>query len=178
MTRFRPTGRTVGLTRSRGNTLRPVEWIRACESFNAAPSTITIASPLVTAAEFDEFTRPTVVRIRGHIQFSIADITNGNLGLAVYGITIINQGEPPPDPFAQRRGNRWLWWGCMALNEQGTTVDSEDQVSSFVERFDVKSMRKRLVDGSSLVVCFVNLPIGTLAPAMTFSYGSSTLVKE
>jgi hypothetical protein len=59
---------------------------------------------LVMALEFDDFTRPTVVRCRGHLQLESVTAMHAG-GVAAYGITLTNPGEPTPNPFDQRRGN-------------------------------------------------------------------------
>jgi len=172
MTRFmtrRPMGR-IGNARS-GNTLRPVEWIRSCQGpFGIADQPFGVV--IVTPAEFEDFTRPTVVRIRGELWMYVGDVAFGTTFSVVYGITIVNPEEPPPDPLVQRRGNRWLWWGCKAMVQQGSP-DLEDNVTSIRIPFDVKSMRKRLVDGSELQLVLKADVIGVNA-----AVSASTLVKE
>jgi len=176
MTRFTRRAPLRGAARS-GNTLRPVEWIRDCES---NVPLVTSGGPLgiviVEAAEFDDFTRPTVVRIRGSFQARISDVTSGNQAELVYGITIVNPGEPSPDPDAERRGNRWLYWGCMHLiNPPGASLQLVDNISSRWEEFDVKAMRKRMVDGSTLQFVFTS---AGPADQLAISVGASVLIKE
>ncbi len=155
-----------------GNTLRPVEWIRHC----TGPTPIAdlpYAHVIVSPSEFDDFTRPTVVRIHGNVQLYVGDITFSTVFVVTYGITIVNPSEPPPDPLAEARGNRWLWWGCTHLVNQGGTADLEDNTSSFQLPLDIKSMRKRMVDGSELQLVFKADLIGVVAHSST-----SVLIKE
>ncbi len=156
-----------------GNTLRPVEWIRACYGLANLPVNTVELRTLVSPADFDDFTQPTVVRIRGDVFVLFGDVTLGLNAQVIMGITIINPGEPAPDPFSQSRGNRWLWWNCASFV---ATDPPEYGVSAWRIPFDVKSMRKRQVDGSQLV--FVVTQVDPAASPGAYSVGSSTLVKE
>ncbi len=160
----------------RGNALRPVEWIRDCDGPGNVVGETTVGVVIVEASEFDDFTKPTVVRCRGELVLFIGDITFGILADVAYGITIVNPLEVSPPPFDQRRGNRWLWWGCTHLVNQGVSVDLEDGVSLVRLPFDIRSMRKRMVDGSNLQLCIQN--INASSATVTFHVGASTLVKE
>lgn len=180
MPMFRQTGRIVGRTRSPGNVLRPVEWIRKCEFDIVVPAAGlgTLGMTLVTPAEFEDFTRPTVVRIRGELALHLADVTLGNQATVGYGVTLVNPDEPAPGPLGQARGNRWLWWGCCTLyNPPGATLAFEYGTSFWRLPFDIKAMRKRLVDGSSLLLCVV-LDASSGGASVHADMSSSTLVKE
>lgn len=172
MTRFTRRGPARGALPS-GNTLRPVEWIRSCWPLATAPAVGVAEYPLVGGVDFDAFTRPTVVRIRGEVFLYCADTTLGTAQTFVMGITMTNPNELAPNPFVEARGNRWLWWHCATLLANPTL---ESGTSAVRIEFDVKSMRKRLVEGSSLR--FVIAGTDPAAPNGVFAVGASTLVKE
>jgi len=170
----RPTGRSGGLRRStRGNDVRPVEWIRSCYGLAGVGTSSTTSQVLVSAADFDDFTRPTVVRIIGSVFVEYNDLALGLNAQLVMGITMVNPGEPAPSPFLQARGNRWLWWNCVALSAR----DPEEYgVSAWRIPFDIKAMRKRLVEGSELLFVIDN--VDPASSGAGYAVGASTLVKE
>lgn len=164
-------------TTQRGNVLRPVAWIRRQEfDLPIVPAT-PVGFVLVDDAQFEEFTRPTVVRIRLREIMRVVDITLGAQAVITQGITIVNPTEPSPDAFVERDGGRWLWWHTTRLeNPPGSVVvNFLDRVSWQELDVDIKSMRKRTMEGSTLQL--VTVMTAGLAE-VSIDYGSSVLVKE
>lgn len=158
----------------RGNSLRPVAWIRKAEFDLAVDSTAPASFVLVSSLDFDEFTRPTVVRVRLALVARIIDITLGQQAVVNMGVTLVNPNEPVPDAAGEVDGNRWLWWHQTRLENLDASVVFIDGVSWRTIDVDIRSMRKRGIEGSSLQLAIRVRGAGVVG----FDLGSSTLVKE
>jgi hypothetical protein len=176
--------RTGGFTRRRtfgrgGNQLRPVEWTRNVSTGGTINPGGVMEIELVPGTTFEDYTRPTVVRVIGDLWVYAGSIELGNFAFGAAGITLLNPTEGPVCPQGFASGQRWMWWTGLhlILVEQPTgTFNLVDEISSKRFHFDVRAMRKATTDGNRLSLLVDNMADST---ANMTGYASwSVLVKE
>ena len=160
-----------------GRKLRPVEWNR--EFFLGAtvtPGNIqgwNLCDPQV----LDQYTQPTIMRIRLNGTLIAPDLTTGTGCYGAMGITLLDPTEvdPAPSNSINRDGNDWMWWRGFSLNADETLLTDTSWLKLDV---DVRSMRRVRGKGMSLIFVLdveatANSPVTVLS-----GLASSVLCKE
>jgi len=161
-----------------GNQLRPVEWNRFISGISQVSPSGIAELEMIPQEIFEDYTRPTIVRIRGRLTMYTADLTLGNEAFGAWGITLLNLSEAPPCPTSTGGGQRWMWWEGyhLVIPSTGGVADVEAGVNYQTHTFDVRSMRKADTDGNRLALLLDVAATATTGLQLQCSY--SVLIKE
>ena len=144
---------------------------------------LSVFQEVVSEAIIEQITKPTVVRIRGEINFRLtaqgAGVTSSNqfVGIKVATASAIAAGIASLELSATGIGSDWIWWYCTSFQ---TTTSSEHALGadSTTNRvvIDLKAMRK-VGSNQALILVAQNVAlVSTQTVGMTG--GIRVLLKE